>query len=293
METQMNAVERIKQYVDRPPEENPQKHTVRPPKNWPSQGIIEFQNIKMRYAPDKPFILTDISATIQAREKIGIVGRTGSGKSSLMQVLYRLVEPESGKIMIDGLDTSLMPLKNLRKVLCIIPQEPIMFTGTVRYNLDPFSRYTDGEIWDSLQLVSLKTHILYLPKRLDDEVTEHGSNFSIGQRQLICMARALLQKPKILLMDEATASVDMETDKIIQNTIRSSFLHSTLLVIAHRINTIIDLDRVMVLDNGRLVEFDTPRRLIEMGGLFASLINATGEASATFLRNLAFQHGST
>eukprot|EP01127_Copromyxa_protea_P009587 TRINITY_DN2277_c0_g1_i1.p1 TRINITY_DN2277_c0_g1~~TRINITY_DN2277_c0_g1_i1.p1 ORF type:complete len:1277 (+),score=324.69 TRINITY_DN2277_c0_g1_i1:241-3831(+) len=299
-ETQMNSVERIRQFVELPAEapeisrfiEMPRKYkdVLHIPKDWPSGGKIEFKNVEMRYREDRPIVLKGISVSFNAREKIGIVGRTGSGKSTLMQVLFRMVELTSGNIYIDDVDIATLGLKELRSNLAIIPQEPTMFTGTVRYNVDPFNEYSDGEIWEALELSSLKKYITSLPNQLEDEVTENGANFSVGQRQLMCMARALLKNPKILLMDEATASVDMETDKVIQETIRKSFANATLLVIAHRINTIIDMDRILVLSDGKVVEFDTPRALLSNpDGVFTKMVKATGDSSAAFLKRIALK----
>jgi len=222
--------------------------------------VIELKNVTMRYRPNTPVVLKDITASIQSFEKIGVVGRTGAGKSSLLQLLFRLVEPEVGEIHIDGINIADIGLTELRSKLSIIPQEPTMFTGTVRYNIDPFNQYSDNEIWESLNLVQLKDFVSGLNDKLSYNITEGGVNFSLGQRQLLCLARVLLRKPKVLLMDEATASVDMETDKLIQQTIRSEFKETTLIVIAHRLNTVIDLDKILVMDKGSIVEFDTPKK---------------------------------
>jgi len=205
-----------------------------------------------------------------------------------MQALYRLAEAEAGSIIIDEINIAEIGLEDLRSNISIIPQEATMFTGTVRYNLDPFNKYNESDLWQSLELANLKTFILSLPNKLDEEITEGGANFSVGQRQLVCMARVLLQNPKILLMDEATASVDMDTDRLIQTTIRTAFKNTTLLIIAHRLNTVMDLDRIMVLDQGHVSEFDTPKNLAnDKTSLLYSMIMATGPAAAEHLFKMA------
>eukprot|EP01126_Amoeba_proteus_P010747 TRINITY_DN14229_c0_g1_i7.p1 TRINITY_DN14229_c0_g1~~TRINITY_DN14229_c0_g1_i7.p1 ORF type:complete len:614 (+),score=115.29 TRINITY_DN14229_c0_g1_i7:116-1957(+) len=287
LETQMNAVERVDQYKKLEKEETmvpaELKLVKRQFSRWPQEGSILFEKVKMRYREDKPLILKGLTANIKGREKIGIVGRTGAGKSSLMQVLFRAVELESGSILIDGQNIAHLPLSVLRRSMSIIPQEPTMFMGTVRYNLDPFSSYNDSEIWHALQLSCLRDYISSLPKGLDHEVSENGSNFSVGQRQLLCMARTVLRKPKILLMDEATASIDLETDQLIQKMIQTSFSESTLLVIAHRLKTVLNLDKIMVLDEGKIIEFDEPRILLSNeDGALAQMVKASGGGGGLF-----------
>jgi len=288
VETQMNAVERVQQYstMEQEPPEIIQSH--RPPQNWPENGIIKFENVWFKYREDKPDVLRDLSFLLKKHEKVGIVGRTGAGKSSMMQTLFRMGEIYRGQIFIDDVDIQTLGLYDLRSKMSIIPQDPTMFIGTVRKNLDPFSEYSDADTWEALRLVNLDTYISSLPLKLEDDVQENGSNFSVGQRQLICMARALLRQTKILLMDEATASVDMETDKLIQKTIRSSFSGATLLVIAHRLNTVMDLDRIMVLEKGEIIEFDSPSVLAnDPNSALFGMIEATGAASARHLTAIA------
>jgi len=217
----------------------------------------------MQYRPDLPVVLHDISFEIFAREKVGSVGRTGSGKSSLMQALFRMVEPGRGTaVWIDGVNVLTLCLADLRRALSVIPQDPTLFSGTVRYNLDPTGKSTDADMWRALENVCMSDPINALNGKLDGRVSEGGTNFSVGQRQLICLARAMLKKAKILIMDEATAAVDVETDAIIQRAIRSQFADVTVLTIAHRVHTITDSDRVMVFDSGILAEFDKPSHLL-------------------------------
>jgi len=231
--------------------------------------------------------LKELNATIEGKDKIGIVGRTGAGKSSMMVALFRIVEPSEGTIFIDGIDITTIGLQDLRSKLSIIPQEPTLFIGTVRYNLDPFSDQDDNKIWDALRMVNLDSAISSLPNKLEEQVSENGGNFSVGERQLICLARALLRKSKILLMDEATASVDLNTDTLIQKMVRENFKDFTVLTIAHRLNTIMDSTKVMVLDKGQIVQYDSPARLLDHDGIFSSMVDANGSEVSTFLRKIA------
>ncbi|KAG6545599.1 hypothetical protein Mapa_012953 [Marchantia paleacea] len=261
-ENQMNAVERMLEYRHRIEHEGPvTPDQITPAKDWPTEGAIEFENLEMRYRPGLPLVLKGVFISINGGEVVGVVGRTGSGKSSLMLCLFRLVEPASGRIKIDGIDIGKITLKNLRSRLSIIPQEPILFSGTVRTNIDPFSAHSDDEIWKVLERSHLKDKVTELPGKLDADVAEYGENFSVGERQLLCLARVLLRSCKILVMDEATSSVDFETDKLIQGTIRTHLRGTTMLIIAHRINTVIDASRVLVLSQGK-VNFMSMRVLL-------------------------------
>lgn len=206
--------------------------------------------------------MNNLTFTIQPGEKVGIIGRTGSGKSSLTLALFRMIERTSGSIRIDGIDIENLAALELRSRLTIIPQDPFVFSGTIRANLDPFDQYSDESIWKALEHSHLKSHVDSLPGGISFELTESGDNLSVGQRQLVCLARALLRKTKVLILDEATAAIDFETDELIQKTIRTEFAECTILTIAHRLNTIIDYDRILLLDDGRLVEFASPRQLL-------------------------------
>uniref|UniRef100_A0A8C4M9Q0 ATP-binding cassette sub-family C member 5 n=1 Tax=Equus asinus asinus TaxID=83772 RepID=A0A8C4M9Q0_EQUAS len=233
-----------------------------PSPDWPQEGEVTFENAEMRYQENLPLVLKKVSFTIKPKEKIGIVGRTGSGKSSLGMALFRLVELSGGCIKIDGVRISDIGLADLRSKLSIIPQEPVLFSGTVRSNLDPFNQYTEDQIWDALERTHMKECIAQLPLKLESEVMENGDNFSVGERQLLCIARALLRHCKILILDEATAAMDTETDLLIQETVREAFADCTMLTIAHRLHTVLGSDRIMVLAQGQVVEFDTPSVLL-------------------------------
>jgi ATP-binding cassette, subfamily C (CFTR/MRP), member 1 len=264
-ETNMTSVERLVQYQQIQREAARVRPAVDPrrgPDSWPRNGRIEFRDFQMKYRDDLPPVLKGINCTINAGEKVGICGRTGAGKSSILLALFRLVEACGGSIWIDGIDISTIGLARLRSSLSIIPQDPVLFTGSVRSNLDPFDEYTDDELWTVLRRCSMAEKISNLPSKLDTDVSENGSNFSVGERQLLCLARALCHKSRIILLDEATAAVDFETDKLIQDTVRKEFTQSTVLTIAHRINTIMDYDRIVVLEHGQVVEQGTPSELV-------------------------------
>uniref|UniRef100_A0AAQ5XCT5 ATP-binding cassette, sub-family C (CFTR/MRP), member 12 n=1 Tax=Amphiprion ocellaris TaxID=80972 RepID=A0AAQ5XCT5_AMPOC len=276
VEARFNSVERLQEYITGCKSEAPRHiKDAQIPEDWPKSGVITFQDYKMRYRENTPIVLNGLDFFIQAGEKLGIVGRTGSGKSSLGMALFRLVEPAGGTILIDGVDIMAIGLQDLRSKLSIIPQDPVLFSGTVRYNLDPFNDYTDEDIWTTLEKTYMKDTISRLEGKLQAEVLENGENFSVGERQLLCMARALLRNSKIILLDEATASIDAETDALIQNTIKDAFSDCTMLTIAHRINTVMQADRILVMDNGEAVEFDSPDVLKQRpDSMFSSLLAA-------------------
>ncbi|KAM4788298.1 ATP-binding cassette sub-family C member 4 isoform 11-T11 [Cyanocitta cristata] len=282
VENLMISVERVMEYTELE-KEAPWETNKHPPTEWPNQGMIAFENVNFTYSLDGPLVLRHLSVLIKPKEKVGIVGRTGAGKSSLIAALFRLAEPE-GRIWIDNYLTSELGLHDLRKKISIIPQEPVLFTGTMRKNLDPFNEYTDEELWNALEEVQLKEVVEDLPNKMETQLAESGSNFSVGQRQLVCLARAVLKKNRILIIDEATANVDPRTDELIQKTIRETFAHCTVLTIAHRLNTIIDSDRIMVLDAGRLKEYGEPYILLqEQDSLFYKMVQQVGKTEAASL----------
>lgn len=292
VENNMNAVERTVHYTRDDFIEQEPPHVIedkRPPPEWPNNGALQFRDVVMRYRPGLPPVLKGITMDIKGGEKIGVVGTTGAGKSSLMIALYRIVELSGGSICLDGIDISTIGLRDLRSKISIIPQDPLLFSGTVRSNLDPFSRYDDAKLYDALR----RAHLVAAPQSdsaaaeegiserpllatkfsLDTPVEAEGSNLSVGERSLLSLARALVRDEiKLVIMDEATASVDVETDSAIQETISKEFGGKTLLCIAHRLRTIIRYDRVLVLDNGNIAELDTPYNLfMKEGGIFRGL----------------------
>ena len=288
LETNAVALERIKEYSDVTPEAAYTVPSVDQslPGNWPQTGSIQFENYETSYRQGLDPVLKGFNLTIHSKEKLGVCGRTGgyfvyirhdfltsaylimffyltgAGKSSVALALLRIIEPTRGRILIDNVDISLLGLQYLRSRISIIPQDPILFTGSLRFNLDPSEQHTDQEVWHSLEHAHLKEHVMSLGDGLYHEVSEGGSNFSVGQRQLICLARALLRKTKIVILDEATAAVDLETDDLIQATIRKELTDCTVLTIAHRLNTIMDSDRIAVLDEGKVLEIDEPNVLL-------------------------------
>ena len=320
----MTSVERLKEYTEFKDHEAGwvNEEDSKLPSNWPTQGKIEIKNLKARYRKGLPLVINGLNVDIEARQKIGVVGRTGSGKSTLMLALMRILEmaeegkKEGGHIKIDGADIYGLGLHKVRKALTIIPQDPFLLEGTLRSNLDPVDKHTTEELIEGLTTVEFfstikKEEFEALRKKLakksekerknrkidmvDDDgdkdsktpdltedellqlpIEQSGSNLSLGQRQLICIARALVNKPKILLMDEATASVDQKTDEIIQRVIMEEMGETTILTIAHRINTIIGYDKILVMDKGRKAEEGSPRELLELGGIFSGMVDDCG-----------------
>lgn len=307
VEAQMNSVERVDYYSQNMDQEvneslNPAINESVHGSHWPPKGQISIKQLKMRYRDDLDLVLKGIDLEIPAGKRVGIVGRTGSGKvdiifqslhhasfndlllmrcgclfcffqSSLLVALFRLVEPCGGSIVVDGVDLSQIESNEIRSHFSIIPQDAFLFQGTFKYNLDPHGLYTDEELWRALEYVQLKGVVERMPSQLLAQITETGNNLSTGQKQLLCMARALLKRPKLICLDEATASVDLESDFLIQSVIRTQFAGSTVLTIAHRLNTILDYDLIVVMENGLVAELGTPEELIQAHGIFASMLH--------------------
>ncbi|GFU64973.1 multidrug resistance-associated protein 1 [Trichonephila clavipes] len=263
LEDKSIAVERVNEFCHLKPEAPWDSSCEGLTNDWPQNGHISFDEYSTRYRENLDLVLKEVNLSIEAAEKVGIIGRTGAGKSSITLALFRIIEPVSGTIRIDNIDITKIGLHNLRSKLTIIPQDPVLFNGTLRMNLDPNNEHSDGEIWESLEKSYLKTFVSNLNEALEYNVEEGGANLSAGQRQLVCLARALLKNSKILVLDEATASVDIETDSLIQNTIRTAFNDRTVITIAHRINTVLDYDKIVVLENGNIVEIGNPTNLLD------------------------------
>lgn len=299
LKNQMNSVERV-DYYGVNLEEEAALHSAEVRPGWPEKGRITFSDVHMRYRPGLPLVLQGLTMDVQGGERIGIVGRTGAGKSSIMSALFRLTELSSGTITIDGVDIASIGLQDLRTRLAIIPQDPTLFKGTIRSNLDPFEEHTDLELWSAMK----KTHLVgqgssddksspgsnerHVPSpgaelasaetlHLDTHVDQEGLNFSLGQRQLMGLARALVRDSRIIVCDEATSSVDFETDNKVQETMTRGFEGKTVLCIAHRLRTIIHYDRICVMDQGRIAEMDTPLNLWDKTeGIFRGMCDKSG-----------------
>lgn len=293
VENSMNAAERLNHYGTRLDEEAALTSSNPPRPTWPEKGEIKFDNICMRYRPGLPLVLKNFSLDIAAGQRVAVVGRTGAGKSSLLSALFRLAELSSGSILIDGVDIGKIGLHELRRALAIIPQDPTLFRGTIRSNLDPFDEHPDHVLNEALHRCNLigpanpspsssTTDTATAPLNLHSAVEESGSNFSLGQRQLLALARALVRNSRIILADEATSSVDLETDARIQETMRSAFKGKTIVTIAHRLGTIVGYDRVVVLGNGGILEYGSPRELWERKGVFWEMCERGGVGEGDF-----------
>uniref|UniRef100_A0A5B7AW34 ABC-type xenobiotic transporter n=1 Tax=Davidia involucrata TaxID=16924 RepID=A0A5B7AW34_DAVIN len=288
LENKIISVERILQYTSIPSEPPLVIEANRPDVHWPSHGEVDICDLQIRYAPHMPLVLRGLTCTFPGGKKTGIVGRTGSGKSTLIQTLFRIVEPAAGQILIDGINISSIGLHDLRSRLSIIPQDPTMFEGTVRSNLDPLEEYTDEQIWEALDKCQLGDEVRKKEGKLDSGVTENGENWSVGQRQLVCLGRVLLKKSKVLVLDEATASVDTATDNLIQVTLSQHFCDSTVITIAHRITSVLDSDMVLLLDHGLIEEYDSPTKLLEnKSSSFAKLVAEYSVRSNSSFEKLA------
>ncbi|XP_055398820.1 ATP-binding cassette sub-family C member 4-like isoform X2 [Bubalus kerabau] len=287
VENMMISVERGIKYTDLGKEAR-WEYEYRPPPSWPHGGEIDFY-INFRYSLAGPLVLKKLRAPIDPREKLGIVGRTGAGKSSLIAALFRLSEPEGG-VQIDGIWTTDIGLHDLRKKMSVAPQEPVLFTGTVRKNLDPFNEYLEEELWNVLEEVQLKEAIKALPSEMNTELAESGLNLSVGQRQLVCLARAVLRKNQILILDKATSNVDPRTEELIQKKIREKFAQCTVLTITHRLSAVIDCEWILVLDSGRQKEYTRPYDLLQnTDSLFYKMVQKLGKAEASALTERAKQ----
>ncbi|KAK6459277.1 P-loop containing nucleoside triphosphate hydrolase protein [Scheffersomyces xylosifermentans] len=288
VEMNMNSVERLKEYFEveqEPPYEIPE---TEPPASWPAEGRISVKDVSLRYSPELPRVIKNVTFEVEPNHKVGIVGRTGAGKSTIITAFFRFLDAETGSIHIDGIDINSIGLRNLRQAITIIPQDPTLFSGTIRSNLDPFEQYTDEQIFEALRRVNLigrdetpNTNSGENQNKffnLDAPIAEGGGNLSQGERQLVCLGRSLLKNPKVILLDEATSSIDYKSDAMIQQTIRDEFSNSTILTIAHRLRTIIDYDKILVMDAGRVVEYDNPYVLIaDKTSLFYSMCENSGE----------------
>ena len=259
----MTTMERCLGYTkiasERPQETNVDKDNY----NWPSRGKIEFVNYSVKYRPDTEIVLKNLSFTVNPGEHLGIVGRTGSGKSTISLCLFRILEATAGQILIDDVDISKLGLKKLRNSITIIPQDSTLMTGTLRYNIDPLGIHKTEEIIDVMTKIGFHYILEHHPQGLEQNIVENGGNLSIGEKQLICITRAILRKSKIVIMDEATASIDFKTEEIIQKAVNELLRDSTLITIAHRIKTVVNSDKILVLDNGSVIEYDTPNNLLQ------------------------------
>lgn len=276
-ENHMTSVERLQHFANIPREAlKAPVGSFPPPADWPSQGCVTFENISMRYRSELPLVLDGLSFEVSAGERVGVVGRTGCGKSSMMLALLRVVEPEGGRVLIDGVDVKSVALQRLRgEALSLIPQDAYLFIGSVRDNLDPFRASDDATLWSALQR-SYMSDAIEAMGGLSASIADGGENLSAGQRQLLCIARVMLRRSRVVLMDEATANIDMATDALIQRSVREAFKGCTVLTIAHRLDTVLDSDQIMVFDAGKLAERGPPKHLLAAGGAFAALAHRHG-----------------
>ncbi|CAM6088135.1 unnamed protein product [Calypogeia fissa] len=291
LENKMVSIERIGQYTKLPTEAELTIEKTRPASTWPDHGTIVMENLKLRYRPQTPLVLKGINVTIQGGHKVGVVGRTGSGKSTILLALFRLVEAAQGVVLIDDIDIKTLGLNDLRSRLSIIPQDPTLFDGTVRSNLDVLAEHSDPEIWEALEKCQLASSVKELEQKLDAPVLENGENWSLGQRQLFCLGRVLLKRTRILVLDEATASVDAQTDAVMQKIIRQEFDNSTVISIAHRIPTVMDSNKVLVLDAGKVQEYASPSTLLDNPhSLFASLVHEYSARTVSYSDLVSMDH---
>eukprot|EP00978_Attheya_sp_CCMP212_P020023 scaffold56832_cov45-Attheya_sp.AAC.8 len=290
---QMVSVERVKEFGELPSEAPlVVKEIDDDLVDWPRDGSIDVKDLTVRYRSSLPPSLKGASFRVESGQRVGVCGRTGSGKSTLVQALFRILEAEEGTIEIGGANVATMGLHKLRTGMSVIPQVPVLFSGsTVRENLDPFHVFSIAELHAALEDVQMKEAILVdLPDGLDSVVAEGGSNFSVGQRQLLCLARAILSKSRILVLDEPTANVDSRTDELLQQSVSKSFQGATILSVAHRLDTVIDSDRILVLGNGQVLEYGSPADLLSQeNGHFTSMVNDTGEKMSRDLRQRSLQ----
>jgi len=290
---QFVAVERVMGFRDLPPESELTNDYDAEVTDWPAKGEINVKELCVRYRSGLPLSLRKLTFKIEGGSRVGIVGRTGSGKSTLVQAILRLLEAEEGQILIDGVDISKLGLHKLRTCISVIPQSPVLYGGcSLRENLDPFHHHNDEQMNEALLDVHMLEAVRMLSHGLDTTVAEGGLNFSVGQRQLLCLARAILRRNKILVLDEPTANVDTRTDKLLQEAVAKSFEGATIMAVAHRLDTVIDYDKILVLGAGGILEYGTPHELIMQGGAFSSMIDDTGEDMAEFLRSSARNNSS-
>ncbi|KAH9513984.1 Multidrug resistance-associated protein 5 [Bulinus truncatus] len=281
-EARFSSVQRILEYCNLQEQEPAVDRHSKQPTEWPREGSIKFDDVKLRYRANTPLALKGLTFQVEAHKKIGIVGRSGAGKTSLTAALFRLVELESGRITVDDIDIATVSLGDLRSKLSIIPQDPVLFAGSLRYNLDPFQQFSDSDLWQALENCHAAQMVRSLEHQLDTDVKESGDNFSVGEKQLLCLVRALLRCSKILVLDEATGSIDSETDAHLQQTLREGFKDCTMLIIAHRLNTVLDCDLIMVMQNGSIVEYDSPSRLLSNpSSLFKRMLATCSVLSST------------